>query len=120
MKRSGFKRKWRPNKYGAKKTWSDNVLFDSKLEAGIYEQLKMLQQAGQLGDLELQKEFVITVNGKQICIYIADFVFKVKDTTVIADAKGVLTDVFKLKWKLMQAVYPEYDYRIFKKGWVKI
>lgn len=118
MKRSGFKRRW--GKYNAKKTWADNVLFDSKLEAGIYEQLKMLQQAGELSDLELQREFVINVNQKQVCIYIADFVFKVRDKTIIADAKGVLTDVFKLKWKLMQAVYPEYDYRIFKKGWVKI
>jgi len=117
VRRTGFKR-W--NKYGAKKTWKDNILFDSKLESSIYEQLKILQQAGQINDLELQKEFVINVNEKQICIYIADFVFKVKDKTVVADAKGVLTDVFKLKWKLMAAVYPQFDYRIFKKGWVKI
>lgn len=117
MRRTGFKR-W--NKYGAKKTWKDNILFDSKLESSIYEQLKILQQAGQISDLELQKEFTLNVNGKQICIYIADFVFKVKDKIVVADAKGVLTDVFKLKWKLIQALHPENDYRIFKKGWVKI
>lgn len=120
MKRGGFKYRWRPNKYGAKKTWKDNILFDSKLESTVYEQLKMLQLAGEIKDLELQKEFTLNVNGKQICIYIADFVFKVKDKTVIADAKGVITDVFRIKWKLIQALLPDNDYKIFKKGWVKL
>lgn len=37
-----------PNKYGAKKTVVDGVTFDSKAEARRYQQLKLMQQAGEI------------------------------------------------------------------------
>ena len=112
MRRSGFKRR---NKFGAIKTKVDGVMFDSRLESQWYGYLKILGTAGQIEGLELQKEFVLKVADKQICIYISDYFFfdKLKKKWVVGDAKGVLTDVFKIKWKLMQSLYPDYDYQIY-------
>lgn len=114
MKRSPFTR--RQNKYRAVKTTRDGILFDSKLESIVYGELQILQAGGLIKDMELQKEFVIEVNGKQICIYIADYFFTIvaSGKRCVADAKGFLTDTFRLKWKLMQALYPQYQYEILK------
>jgi predicted RNase H-like nuclease len=113
MRRTGFRRR---NKFGAIKTKKDGIMFDSKLEASWYEYLKILGAAGQVKDLELQKEFTLYVKDKQICTYIADYFYfdPAKDKWVVGDAKGVVTDVFRLKWKMMQAIYPDYHYQIFK------
>lgn len=114
MKRSPFTR--RQNKYKAIKTRVDGILFDSKLEASHYEDLKLLQAAGEISDLELQTEFPLKVNGKHICIYIADFTYTEGDKKIASDSKGVETDVFKLKKKLFQALNPDWIFEIRKKG----
>ena len=118
MRRSGFKRK---NKYGAIKTMRDGVLFDSKLEAFHYDNLKLLQLAGEIRDLELQHEMPLKIGDAQICIYIADYrYFDIKEAKwVISDAKGIETDVFRIKWKIAQVLHPENIYELRKKWKVK-
>ena len=85
-------------------------MFDSKLEAARYKILKQLEQAGELTDLEVQVDFpcVVTVNGEdqKICSYIADFRYKRDGEYVVEDTKGVITQVFRLKKKLVEALYP--------------
>lgn len=44
-------------KYGNKKVRIDGILFDSKKEATRYAELKMMEKAGLISELELQKEF---------------------------------------------------------------
>jgi len=114
MRRSGFKRK---NKYGAIKTISDGVLFDSKLEAYHYDQLKLRLLAGEISDLDLQKELVLKVNNSPICTYIADYYYydKAEKKWVVSDAKGVETAVFRIKWKLVKALFPEFIFELRKK-----
>jgi hypothetical protein len=34
---------------------------------------------------------------------------------VIGDAKGIETDVFKIKWKLVRALYPDFILELRKK-----
>lgn len=53
-----------------------------------------------------------TINGKKKCVeravkYVADFVYfdKEKGELVVEDVKGVKTDVYKLKRKLMRSIY---------------
>lgn len=66
----------------------------------------MLERAGEIHGLILQPEFPIIVNGKKICKYIADFRYVNRDIeTVVEDAKGVKTDVYRLKKKLVEALY---------------
>jgi hypothetical protein len=45
------------------------------------------------------------VNGKKVCHYRADYVFVFNGQRVVADAKGFFTNEFKLKAKLMLAVF---------------
>lgn len=113
------KRRWsgKRNKFGARKTIVDGITFHSKKEAKRYGELKVLLNLGVIEKLTLQERFTIAVKGKKICTYIADFTYTEKThgeppRAVIEDVKGMLTDVFKLKWKLMQVIYPDYTYRI--------
>jgi len=93
------------NKYRAIQTTVDGIKFHSGKEANRYLELKLLQRAGEISDLKLQIPFELWVNEIKICKYIADFAYKEKGKLVVEDSKGVLTDTYKLKKKLMKAIY---------------
>jgi len=93
------------NKYGAKKTVVDGITFDSQAEATRYGVLKVIQSAGLIADLRLQVPYQITVNGKKVCRYVADFVYIENGKEVVEDVKGMKTPVYNLKKKLMEAVF---------------
>lgn len=110
-------------KYYNKKTFIDGIKFDSKLEAERYRQLKILERAGVIYDLELQPEYELIPsfrkNGKtwRRTVYKADFRYILceDDKTIIEDVKGstaVITDVFRLKQKLFEYKYPDYTISI--------
>ena len=108
------------NKYNAKKTEFMGYKFDSKWEAERYGQLASMQMAGVVEDLERQVKFDIIVNDHKICKYIADFVYILthengKKEKIIEDAKGVQTTDFKIKKKLMKAVF-DIKIKISKKS----
>lgn len=95
------------NKYNAVRSELDGIFFDSKRERDRYWQLKMLVRAKKIDNLILQPSFDIVVNTLLICKYIADFSYRDLETgtAIVEDCKGVLTDVYKLKKKLVSAVY---------------
>ena len=113
------------SKYGSKKTIVDNIKFDSKWEAERYGQLKAMERAMFIRDLELQVPYDIVVNDVKICRYVADFRYKKESNhtitndeyyvEVVEDAKGFETPEFKLKKKLMKAVFNIYIYLSKKK-----
>ncbi|RAS13528.1 DUF1064 domain-containing protein [Ensifer adhaerens] len=95
------------NKYGAKRTVIDGVLFDSKAEATYYTALKMREKAGEVSAVELQRPFsLLGPKGELICTYKADFCFwdHKADRFRVVDVKGVETSVFKLKRKMMKVL----------------
>ena len=116
-----------------KKTEVDGITFDSQTEAEYYEYLK---QDKSVASFEMQQEFILQnkfliVNGERIeetnkdfkkiqkanpgCTiqaikYIADFVVHYKDGTVkVIDVKGQKTVDFKLKEKMFNYMYPQYN-----------
>lgn len=95
------------SKYKNIKTVVDGIKFDSKKEARRYQDLKILERAGEIFGLELQPRFSIIVNGFKICTYVADFRYyeEGNPNEVIEDVKGVKTAIYRLKNKLMQAVH---------------
>ena len=103
------------SKYGAKKTIVDGIKFDSKWEAERYGQLKAMEKAMFIRDLELQVPYDLIVNDIKICKYIADFRYKKESNhtitddeyyiEVVEDTKGFETQEFKLKKKLMKALH---------------
>lgn len=108
----GFTPSPKASKYRNKKVVVDGITFDSKREASRWTQLRMLEKAGKVKLLVRQKVFVLApaaiINGrkKPELRYCADFTyFNAAGELVVEDAKGALTDVFKIKRHLMKTVH---------------
>lgn len=105
------------SKYGNTPTTVDGIRFASKKEAQAYQRLKLMEQAGQIETLTLQPRFVlqdayVTPNGEKlrVVVYVADFMWVDRRTgrTHVLDAKGMKTQVYRIKEKLFRAKYPQY------------
>lgn len=83
----------------------DGRTFDSKAEARRYLELKKLQASGVISGLRLQVRFPLSVNGVTVGKYVADFVYIRDGRRVVEDVKGMRTAVYKLKCRLMLAVF---------------
>ena len=115
-------------KYKNRKIIVDGIKFDSKKEATRYKELKMLEKAGIIQDLQRQVKYVLIPaqyepsgeiytkgkekgkpkKGKLIereCAYYADFVYTENGKTVVEDTKGVKTPEYIIKRKLMLYVH---------------
>ena len=99
--------KYKP-KYGNRKVEVEGIAFDSKREANRYSELKLLQRAGMIKDLQMHVRFELIPkqDGERACVYIADFVYTGSDgKIVVEDAKGYkgggAYTVFTIKRKLM-------------------
>ncbi len=95
------------NKYRNQTTVVDGIAFDSKREARRYSELRLLERGGIISGLELQKRFEIvpkSEHGKAL-YYIADFVYTENGKPVIEDVKGVKTQVYVLKKRLVAERY---------------
>lgn len=94
-------------KYRNVPTIVDGVSFDSKAEARRWGELKLLQRAGEIADLQLQPSFDLIVNGVKVCAYRGDFgYFRVNGPRVIEDVKSPITrknPVYIIKKKLLKA-----------------
>lgn len=92
-------------KYRNKKITIDGITFDSIGESVRHGELKLMQRAGAIQNLQLQVRIPCIINGKKVFTYIADFVYLDTKTgeTIIEDFKGMETDVFKLKKKILEA-----------------
>ena len=106
------------SKYGNHKVTRDGIKFDSEREAARYGELKLLLEQGQIRNLRLQANFTLiegytTVEGERIkpMVYRADFTYEratALDCTgavhwlrEVEDAKGMHTQAYELKKKLM-------------------
>jgi len=109
---AGLIDKPKTSKYMSKKAkCSDGEhLHDSGHEANVCSELKLQQRAGDFVRFRVQVPFEIhppfvSFTGRKIreIKYIADFVIEHHNGIVeIADAKGKATELFKVKWKLLQ------------------
>ena len=100
----------RPNKYFAKKTLAFGLKFDSKWESERWGQLKAMEKAGVVTELERQVRYTLSINDIKICDYVADFRYLQQgedglSKLIVEDAKGVLTPEFKLKKRMMKAIH---------------
>ena len=104
----------RMSKYQNRRTEIDGITFASKHEATRYVELKYMERAGIIKNLQLQRAFTLIgaqkdADGKVIerpVKYVADFVYEdAKGKTVVEDAKGLKTDVYKIKRKMMLFIY---------------
>lgn len=96
----------------------NGITFDSTKEAKRYSELRLLERAGKIKDLQMQVKFELIpaqrIDGKVVeraCTYIADFVYTDTATgkTIVEDVKGYRDGgayrLFTLKRKLMLYVH---------------
>lgn len=99
------------SKYHAKKTCVDGITFDSRREADRYLVLKSMEEDGAIENLrrqvryELVPAFDVGGTSYRPVYYVADFVYRENGHEVIEDVKGMKTDVYKLKSKLVAYRY---------------
>lgn len=100
----------RGNKYHAQKSGG----YASRKEHRRANELRMLQRAGVISNLREQVSYELIPpqrddTGKLLeraCSYVADFVYTDHHgNTVVEDTKGVRTDVYRIKRKLMLRVH---------------
>jgi len=107
---------------------SDGKIFDSKREEGRYEQLRLMEKAGEITDLRLQVPYELIPNqyetyerygkrGQRLkdgvrllekkVEYVADFVYIDIKTgeEIVEDAKGKRTKEYIIKRKLMLYIH---------------
>lgn len=119
-------------KYNNKKIIVDGIKFDSKKEALRYKELKMLEKAGIISNLQRQVKYTlipaqyertdeIYTRGKdkgkpkkgrlieRECAYYADFIYMQDGNTIVEDVKGYRDgqayNLFVIKRKLMLYVH---------------
>lgn len=109
----------KPHKYRAQPTVVDGIRFASMKEARRYSQLKLLEKAGAIGQLELQPKFKLGTDDKPVLLksdgypngrrasYIADFEYYDNEAMewVVEDVKGMDTPLSKLKRGVVEAQY---------------
>ena len=99
------------NKYRNNPIIIDGIRFDSTKEGHRWCELQTLQKAGVISDLQRQVKFELQpafyFQGKKIrpIQYIADFVYNEGKEQIVEDVKGVKTQEYKLKKKMMQYIY---------------
>lgn len=95
------------SKYGSKKSWVDDIEFDSIKEANRYKELRLLAKVGKIGLLELQVPYELNAGGTHSLKYIADFVYYDSNTgeKIVEDCKGYRTKEYKKKRRLMKKIY---------------
>lgn len=94
-------------KYGNRKVVVDGRTFDSQREANRYGELSLMARAGLIDSLECQVPYRCVVNGRLVCTYVADFVYRdpASGAVVVEDAKGYRTREYRLKKKLVEAMF---------------
>jgi len=97
-------------------------VFDSKREMMRYHELRMREMAGDITHLSLQPVFTLLpkTTTKRTTIraitYRLDFTYFETTTGewVAEDVKGYATEVYRIKRKLFEAYYPNYEFREVK------
>lgn len=111
-------------KYGNKKVTIGGMVFDSKKEAKRFEELFLMEKAGEISGLRRQVKYVLIPEQREFldeiytrgekkgenkpgrllereCTYIADFVYYKDGEVIVEDTKGFRTKEYIIKRKLM-------------------
>lgn len=120
MPKPNFLHKYRvASKFGNIPKSFNGRLYHSTLEAQYAETLNLLMRAGELKLVEAQPSFTLSVNSQKICVIKPDFLVVTKhDEEQIHEVKSLATQtpIWKVKWRLLQALHPEFKYFVIQRG----
>lgn len=91
------------NKFNNRRIKTEDGWFDSQAELRRWNELKLLERAGEITDLQRQVDFPLIPAGAGLraIVYRADFVYIERGERVVEDKKGYRDRVYKLKRRLM-------------------
>lgn len=99
------------HKYKAVRVEHDDIAFDSKAEGRRYQALKMLRTAGDVVQFLRQVPFYLPGGVKYVC----DFqVFWANGSVTFEDVKGMQTESFKAKKRMVEAMYAPIKIEVVK------
>lgn len=100
-----FKAK-KANKFHAKSVKLDGMNFHSQSEGVVYTELKLQKEQGLIKDFECQVKIPLEAYGKHIFNYYIDFkIIHNNNVIELLEHKGISTDLWKAKWKMLLAKY---------------
>lgn len=89
-------------------TQGERILYDSKREAEIGNDLRIRELGHEISELKHQVPFSFELNGILICRYFADFTYIENGKLVVCDIKSKITakiPMYVLKKKMMRAFH---------------
>lgn len=100
MKKKGTKK----NKYNARRTEYEGVMYDSRKEAFYAAKLDLRINAGEVESWERQYPIELESNGEKVGTYYIDFKVVLADGSIeYHEVKGKETSLWRLKWKMAKA-----------------
>lgn len=94
----------------------DGRLYASKFECEYARELDLRKRTKAIKDWSPQHRVPLVVNGKTITTMVVDFrVVHDNDSIELVETKGFETSDFKLKRKLLEALFPGIHYSVVKK-----
>jgi hypothetical protein len=108
------------NKYHAKSSIYNGYYYQSQLEAAYAAELDLRVKAKDIKSWRRQVPLKLDVNGFHICNYRMDFEITHNNGSIeLVETKGFETDLWRIKWKLLEAIYskehPEIKLTVVKK-----
>lgn len=105
--------KWGSKFHNTPTTYKGHT-FHSRLEAEYAMILEDMKKHEEIHNWTPQVTLRLDVNDKHICNYIADFLVEKGLHLEIHECKGFFTPIGKLKYRLAQALYPQYKFKLIK------
>ncbi len=95
-----------PTKYHNKTNVYNDEVYHSLKEANYAAELDLRVKAHEIKKWERQVRIPLDVNNYHICNYIIDFIVTHNDDSLeYVEVKGFETDLWRMKWKLFEALY---------------
>lgn len=87
-------------------------------EAYYCDYLMLMKKTKVIKDYESQVRYDLVVNGIKITTHIPDFVVTTnEDKKEVHEYKGKEIDLWRIKHRLFETLYPEIPYIVIKDGW---
>jgi hypothetical protein len=94
------------SKYRNKSSVYDGYYYASKLEAGFAKELDLRLKAKDIKSWRRQVKIDLRVYDQHICNYYIDFEITHNDDSIeMVECKGLEMDLWKMKWKLTEAIF---------------
>lgn len=103
------------SKYKNKSKTYNGRTYDSIREANHAEELDWRIKAGEIKEVIPQFKISLDIGKYHITNYYVDFKVILTDGEIqYHEVKGFMTEIWRLKWKMTEALYPDYNLILIK------